>query len=82
MIAVHAGRFERAAEHIDVARRLVHQQLATVLPEGYGRAYPHIVRLQQLSELEEIVMYKTSAHLPERQRCLVQMWTGPRFHCE
>lgn len=42
--------------------------------ESYNRAYKVAVRIQQLSELEEIIEYKRSRENPERQAMIRSAW--------
>ncbi|CBZ55468.1 Phosphatidylinositol 3-kinase tor2, related [Neospora caninum Liverpool] len=62
VLRVHRGDFEAALEEIQRARQLLDPELTALLGESYKRAYPALVTLQQLAELEEIV------ELLQRQR--------------
>ncbi|KFH18229.1 putative target of rapamycin (TOR) [Toxoplasma gondii MAS] len=62
VLRVHRGEFEAALEEIQRARQLLDPELTALLGESYKRAYPALVTLQQLAELEEIV------ELLQRQR--------------
>jgi len=58
VVAVHNNSFSEASSLIDITREKIAPLLTPLVKEGYGRAYKHIVQLQQLAELEEIVSYK------------------------
>jgi FKBP12-rapamycin complex-associated protein len=58
VLAVHRGRFEDCAYHIDRARRLLHNTFSALVSESYKRAYTSMVSVQQLAEIEEVVEYK------------------------
>ena len=47
--------------HVDKARELLGTELAALVGESYERAYGDMVRVQQLTELEEVMQY-TQAH--------------------
>ena len=59
--AVHsaqsAGLRYPAAVHVEHARELLGSELAALVGESYERAYPDMVRVQQLTELEEVIDY-------------------------
>jgi hypothetical protein len=50
-----------AAGNVDKARELLGTELAALVGESYERAYGDMVRVQQLTELEEVINY-TQAH--------------------
>ena len=43
--------------HVEHARELLGSELAALVGESYERAYPDMVRVQQLTELEEVIDY-------------------------
>ena len=57
VLAVHDLRIDDAAIQIDRARKVLSGELAVMIGETYSRAYRHIVTVQQLSEMEEILTY-------------------------
>ncbi|KAI5480415.1 FKBP12-rapamycin complex-associated protein [Pseudohyphozyma bogoriensis] len=58
ILSIHRGQFHKAQSHITKARDLLDTELTTLLGESYNRAYDAVVRIQMLSELEEIISYK------------------------
>ena len=44
--------------HIDRARDLMANDFAALVGESYERAYSDMVRVQQLTELDEVMIYK------------------------
>ncbi|EFA77745.1 protein kinase [Heterostelium album PN500] len=58
ILEVHKDNYDNAQKHIEHARSLVDTELSALLGESYNRAYKMVIRLQQLSELEEIIEYK------------------------
>jgi FKBP12-rapamycin complex-associated protein len=46
--------FPEARRSIDLARELMATEFAALVGESYERAYTDMVRLQQLTELEEV----------------------------
>jgi phosphatidylinositol kinase/protein kinase (PI-3 family) len=57
VLAVHDLRIDDAAVQIDRARKVLSGEIAVMMGETYSRAYRHIVTVQQLSEMEEILTY-------------------------
>eukprot|EP00917_Polyrhabdina_sp_WS-2016_P002266 GHVP01004900.1.p1 GENE.GHVP01004900.1~~GHVP01004900.1.p1 ORF type:complete len:1418 (+),score=212.50 GHVP01004900.1:5726-9979(+) len=55
---VASGRLQDARVRIQEARGAVDLELIASVGEGYRRSHPLIVKLQQLTELEDIVSYK------------------------
>ena len=81
VLAVHGGRFEECARHVDRARRLLYNTFSALVSESYKRAYTSMVSVQQLAEIEEVVEYKRVEMDPARteeatllRRRLVDKW--------
>eukprot|EP01063_Lacrimia_lanifica_P009384 TRINITY_DN1637_c0_g1_i1.p1 TRINITY_DN1637_c0_g1~~TRINITY_DN1637_c0_g1_i1.p1 ORF type:complete len:3223 (+),score=943.34 TRINITY_DN1637_c0_g1_i1:82-9750(+) len=55
VLAVQKDHLEEAAELVQSARKLIQPDIAALASESYSRAYPHLVQLQMLSELEEVI---------------------------
>jgi FAT domain len=55
--AVCGGGVCVCAAHVDKARDLLGTELAALVSESYERAYQDMVRVQQLTELEEVIDY-------------------------
>ena len=49
--------FAVSAANVDHARELLGTELAALVGESYERAYGDMVRVQQLTELEEVIRY-------------------------
>lgn len=71
ILAIHRDEFSKAQQFINATRSLVDTQLAALVGESYNRAYKVIVRVQQLSELEEIITYKQQ---PEKKKAILNIW--------
>lgn len=63
--AVHKEDWEGAWAHMDNARDQLSTDLAALAGESYERAYECMVRVQQLTELEEAISYKTAAQFAD-----------------
>ncbi|WWC91382.1 uncharacterized protein L201_006326 [Kwoniella dendrophila CBS 6074] len=74
ILAVHRNQFSSAIRHITKARERLDGELTSLTGESYGRAYDVVVRVQMLSELEEIISYKDHADEPERQATQRKTW--------
>ncbi|CAO2815870.1 unnamed protein product [Amaranthus hypochondriacus] len=82
VLLVRQGKYDEAREYIEKARNCLATELAALVLESYERAYSNMVRVQQLSELEEVVDYITLFGNPgaEGRRTLIRnMWTQ-RIH--
>ena len=75
LLATHAARFDEAQGHIARARVLLDPELTALVGESYHRAYRIMIQVQQLAELEEIILHKSSP-LSMPLDLLVRMWRG------
>lgn len=81
ILLIHNGDFEEAQKRIDFARERIDSSLTSLLGESYSRAYDAIVRVQQLSELEEVIQYKVSHGNPERLQLIRSIWENRLMGC-
>lgn len=63
VVAVSQDQMVTAKELIQQCRRQLDSEASTLIAESYERAYEVLIRLQQLSELEEFIL-KDSKHRP------------------
>ncbi|RXK37153.1 atypical/PIKK/FRAP protein kinase [Tremella mesenterica] len=82
IIAVHRNQFSSALRHITKARERLDGELTSLTGESYGRAYDVVVRVQMLSELEEIISYKDHADQPDRQATQRRTWQKRLEGCQ
>ncbi|KAL5560921.1 hypothetical protein UlMin_030668 [Ulmus minor] len=79
VLLVRRGKFDEAREYVERARKCLATELAALVLESYERAYINMVRVQQLSELEEVIDYCTlpvENPVAEGRRALIRnMWT-------
>ncbi|MCD7451119.1 hypothetical protein HAX54_009731 [Datura stramonium] len=59
VLLVLRGKYDEAHEYVERARKCLATELAALVLESYERAYSNMVRVQQLSELEEVIEYCT-----------------------
>jgi FKBP12-rapamycin complex-associated protein len=57
VLHVHNTRFTEAQKALERARWLLGTELSALVGESYERAYTAMVRVQQLTELEEVICY-------------------------
>ena len=57
MLAAKRGNAEEALQRIGNARNALGPELAAMVTENYDRSYGGMVRVQQLTELEEVIEY-------------------------
>ncbi|KAG5625291.1 hypothetical protein H5410_010509 [Solanum commersonii] len=79
VLLVRRGKYDEAREYVERARKCLATELAALVLESYERAYSNMVRVQQLSELEEVIEYCTLPPMgnpvAEGRRALVRnMW--------
>ncbi|KAG0576661.1 hypothetical protein KC19_5G097200 [Ceratodon purpureus] len=70
---------EEATECVKRARNCLATELAALVLESYDRAYSNMVRVQQLSELEEVIEYLTLQQTEPRADLIRKMWRD-RMH--
>ncbi|XP_050232506.1 serine/threonine-protein kinase TOR isoform X2 [Mercurialis annua] len=79
VLLVRRGKYDEAREYVERARKCLATELAALVLESYERAYSNMVRVQQLSELEEVIDYCTlpvGNPVAEGHRALIRnMWT-------
>ncbi|KAI3669407.1 hypothetical protein L6452_40642 [Arctium lappa] len=78
VLLVRRGKYDEAREYVERARKCLATELAALVLESYERAYSNMVRVQQLSELEEVIDYCTLPvvnSVAEGRRALIRnMW--------
>ena len=57
VLAAKRGNAEEALQRIGNARNALGPELAAMVTENYDRSYGGMVRVQQLTELEEVIEY-------------------------
>uniref|UniRef100_A0A6B2KWQ4 non-specific serine/threonine protein kinase n=1 Tax=Arcella intermedia TaxID=1963864 RepID=A0A6B2KWQ4_9EUKA len=72
VLLVHRNDFGNAKKVIDMCRETAVNDLMALVGESYRRAYDVVVRIQQLTELEEVITYKTSSQ--ERKEMIKTLW--------
>ena len=60
LISINEDDFDKAHSFIDKTRKTLDSELSALVSESYTRAYDTIVKAQQLSELEEVIEFKTN----------------------
>ncbi|ODQ63316.1 FAT-domain-containing protein [Nadsonia fulvescens var. elongata DSM 6958] len=83
ILCIHRNAFDLAQKQILRARDLLVTELTALVSESYTRAYGVVVRVQMLSELEEIIQYK---NLPreafDEQKFMRQTWEKRLKGCQ
>ncbi|KAJ3911267.1 FAT domain-containing protein, partial [Lentinula edodes] len=81
ILSVHQSEFSKAKVHIAKARDLLYPELTSFLDGGHG-SYNILVRMQMLSELEEVIVYKQSNGWPGRQATMRRTWVKRLQGCQ
>lgn len=71
MVLLRLGCGWAPAACIERSRELLGQELAALVGESYERAYQNMVRVQQLTELEETIDYSLSLTLAQGAPSLI-----------
>lgn len=71
--------WDQAYQLIDITRDMLDTELTALSAESYQRAYPIMVQLQMLAELEEAIEYK---QVPERRQTINEMWWSRLQGCQ
>ncbi|EPX74347.1 phosphatidylinositol kinase Tor2 [Schizosaccharomyces octosporus yFS286] len=82
IVALHRLQFEEASAHITRARDLLDTELTALVAESYNRAYSVAVRVQMLSELEEIISYKKAENKPHVREVIKKTWIRRLKGCQ
>lgn len=80
IIHLHSNNFEKAQLSIYNSRGLLDTELTALFGESYQRAYTSMVRVQQLSELEEVIDYKQGD--PEERLLFRKIWNQRLKGCQ
>ncbi|XP_065891468.1 serine/threonine-protein kinase mTOR-like isoform X2 [Dysidea avara] len=71
VLSIHRNSYKQAQMSINMARDALDNELTALVGESYNRAYGAIVQVQALSELEEIIQYKT---ISDRRQTIRETW--------
>ncbi|EGG01362.1 uncharacterized protein MELLADRAFT_117828 [Melampsora larici-populina 98AG31] len=83
ILSIHRGQHSVAQRLINKARDTLDTEVSTLLGESYSRAYVLVVRVQMLSELEEIIAYKECKDDdPTKQLQIQQTWMKRLKGCQ
>lgn len=91
VIFIRDHNYRRAHDFIERSRVLLDRQFSALLGESYDRAYPLIVKAQQLSEMEEIIALEEqrdfdqdadSPEMIENLTSLKKMWAERLNGCK
>ncbi|XP_065002044.1 serine/threonine-protein kinase TOR-like [Musa acuminata AAA Group] len=78
VLLVRREKYDEARMFVEKARKCLATELAALVLESYERAYSNMVRVQQLSELEEVIDYCTlpvgNAVADGRRELIRNMW--------
>lgn len=82
ILALHRNQFREATAFVQKAREGLDTELGALVSESYTRAYNVIVRVQMLAEIEELIVYKQSAHNPAKQETMRRTWEKRLLGCQ
>eukprot|EP00092_Neocalanus_flemingeri_P019853 GFUD01021504.1.p1 GENE.GFUD01021504.1~~GFUD01021504.1.p1 ORF type:complete len:2235 (+),score=707.01 GFUD01021504.1:192-6707(+) len=79
VLGVHSQEWDQAYQLIDITRDMLDTELTALSAESYQRAYPIMVQVQMLAELEEVIEYK---QVPDRRQTIKDMWWARLQGCQ
>lgn len=82
VLAIHRNHYAEAQLNIDKTRDLLDTELKALVGESYSRAYNVVVKVQLLAELNEIILYKKSYDMPEKQLVIRKTWMKRLKGCQ
>lgn len=85
ILQLHRNNFEAATNEIVKARDLLVTEITALVAELYTRAYGVMVRVQMLSELEEIITYKqlpATVEGHDRRAAMRRTWNQRLLGCQ
>ena len=82
ILAIQRNQYEKAAKYIEDARDGLDQELTALLGESYNRAYTVVVRVQMLTELEEIMQYKQLPIQSDNRLRMEETWKKRLLGCQ
>lgn len=85
VLALHEEDHQEAKRCIDTTRTLIEQRLTEVVSDSYVRAYDVAFRVQELSELEEVIAFRESSgdrSGTDRQLAIRRMWDQRLRSCQ
>ncbi|KAJ2473934.1 phosphatidylinositol kinase- protein kinase tor1 [Coemansia sp. RSA 2322] len=74
LLSVYHNKFDEAAEYINKAREEMRDSMVSHITESYSRGYMLVFRCQMLTELEEVIAYKTVQDDNERRAAIISTW--------
>ncbi|KAJ2062155.1 phosphatidylinositol kinase- protein kinase tor1 [Coemansia sp. S146] len=74
LLSVYHNKWDEAKEHISKAREEIREDLVSRATESYSRGHQLVFNCQMLTELEEVVIYKTLPDDAQRQAAIVSTW--------
>eukprot|EP01129_Flabellula_baltica_P009387 TRINITY_DN3829_c0_g1_i1.p1 TRINITY_DN3829_c0_g1~~TRINITY_DN3829_c0_g1_i1.p1 ORF type:complete len:2225 (-),score=435.29 TRINITY_DN3829_c0_g1_i1:13-6618(-) len=80
LLALENGNIPQALNSVNAVRGMLDSELRVVIGESYQRAYSNLILLQQLSEMEEIKIYKSAG--PETKEHIKRIWSNRLEGCQ
>ncbi|PVU88739.1 hypothetical protein BB559_005414, partial [Furculomyces boomerangus] len=82
LVAVYQNKNEEAHKYIRIAREKIEQEMSAQLSESFLRGYGQAVSCQMLSELEEVIFFKSLKEQPEQQNLIANIWDKRLRGCQ
>jgi FKBP12-rapamycin complex-associated protein len=82
IVCIHRAEWNDAAICIDTARMAMDSWFTALLAECYKHAYPSMVALQELSELEEIISFQQLSRMNNGMQHHTSNWSDAKHACQ
>ncbi len=79
VLSINNNQFDKTVNYLQDTRDMLDTDLTSMAFQSYERAYQAIIETQVLSELEEIITYKT---IPSKRESLEKTWWKRLQGCE
>jgi len=81
ILAIHRKSYSEASQLISKAREMLDPELTALVGESYTRAYSSMIKVQQLTELDEIIKLKSTERKDVEQH-IREMWANRLNGCQ
>lgn len=72
--SIHCNNFKDAEDHLKKTRELIMKDITNMGNESYSRLYNLITRVQVVTELEEVIEYKSASTKTNKRNRIKHMW--------
>ncbi|OMJ20268.1 Target of rapamycin [Smittium culicis] len=82
LLAVHNNNFDEARKYISISRANIDKEMSAQLSESFQRGYSLAIYCQMLSELEEVILYKSLEDSHFQKKLIIKTWEKRLEGCQ